>query len=130
MSIDVRWENDEHTLVLWTFPPQWTWEDFFKAKEVSDGMVRDLPYVVDIIGNLTRSSVLPKGAIGTYSSSTKSSPKNTGIIVLVGTNAFVKLMVGTFSKLIPFGVPGASFLFADTVEGAKDLIAARRTVSA
>lgn len=130
MSIDVQWENEEHTLVLWSFPPRWTWEDFFEAKEKSDTMLRSVTQVVDIVGDLTHSSILPQGAMGTYGSSTKSSPKNTGVIVLVGTSTFVKLMVGTFSKLIPFGVPGASFLFADTVEAAKDLIANRRTNSA
>ncbi|MCC7208997.1 MAG: hypothetical protein IT323_16930 [Anaerolineae bacterium] len=127
MAIGVRWENEEHTLIVWTFPDKWTWEDFYTAKNVSDEMLRSVSYVVSFIGDLTGTSVLPQGAIGTYGRSIRNAPVNIGVIVLVGASIFVRLMVETFNKIIPFGVPGASFLFANTLDEAKAVIALRHT---
>lgn len=128
MTITVDWHDDARTIVRWVFPAHWTWEDYNEAQVASNALLASVDYTVDIIGDLTVSSSLPPAALTGYKNTLRRSPSNTGLIVLVKSNFFVKAMVETLKTLVPSGTPGTDFDFADTIEEAEALIRQRQAL--
>lgn len=126
MAITVAWHDDAHTIVRWVFPAHWTWADYDEAQDASNALLASVDYTIDAIGDLTASSGLPPAALTTYKNTLRRSAANTGLIVLVGANFFVRAMVSTLKVVVPSKTPGADFTFADTVEEAEALIRQRQ----
>jgi hypothetical protein len=39
VKIDVGWRDEDKRVLLYTFPEQWLWVDFFQCKEIADAML-------------------------------------------------------------------------------------------
>jgi hypothetical protein len=129
MGIRVQWDNDDKTIVRWDFDGPWKWDDYFVAQLESNRLLDSVDHLVDIIGNIQKSRLLPPSAVSVYRSSLKSAAPNLGLIVLVGSSSFVRQMVNIFMKLFRFKGPGTDFRFADSEEEARQIIAEYRTHS-
>jgi hypothetical protein len=127
MGIRVRWDNDEKTIVRWDFDGPWKWDEFFVAQHESNLLLDSVDYLVDIIGNVQNSRILPPSALTVYRSTLKKAAPNMGIIVLVGSSTFIQQMVNIFMKLFRFKGPGTDFRFANTDDEARAVIAEYRS---
>ncbi len=122
MSIDVKWYDDTQRVVYWAFRGKWTWEEYAEAQLVSNALIHSADHTVHIIGNLEQSPGLPPNAITVYRANLSTTEPNTGMIILVGANGFVRTMINLFLKLSPKSVPGTDFKFAKTDEHARAMI--------
>ncbi|MEO8609079.1 MAG: hypothetical protein ABI690_14410 [Chloroflexota bacterium] len=117
MSINVQWDNEEHTLVRWDFIETWDWNDFLAAQKTSNALISSVPHKVDIIGDVSRSAYMPPGSIARFRTYRRDDPANAGRVVLVGANTYVKTIVEIFRGMFPN--TGGNFTFANSLEEAR-----------
>jgi hypothetical protein len=122
MTIRVQWDNTEKTIVRWDFDGSWEWNEYFVAQYESNCLLDSVDYLVDIIGNVQKSHLLPANALSVYRNSLKNVSPNIGIIVLVGSSSFIRQMVNIFMKVFRFKGPGTDFRFAATEADAHQMI--------
>jgi hypothetical protein len=124
MSINVQWDNDEHTLVRWDFIGMWDWNDFLAAQKASNDLINTVPHTVDIISDVSQSPHVPPGAIGRFRTYRRNDPANAGRVVLVGASIYIKTIVEIFRGMFP--KTGGNFTFADSLEEARATLTAKR----
>jgi hypothetical protein len=125
MPITVQWENDEKTIVRWTLEGVWGWDDFRAAQAELHSMIRDLPYLVDVVADMRSAPSLPKDTFRNFKSAELRAVPNRDRIVLVGANLLVKGMATTFNQV--FRNHPTHFLLAENVEEALTLLARPRS---
>ena len=123
MSSEVNWYDDRQRVIYWRFRGKGNWDEDAAAQRVSNALIQRVDHTVNVIGNLEGSPILPPNAISVYRANLSTSEPNTGVIVLVGANAFVRTMINLFLQLFPKSVPGTDFMFAKTDEEARALLA-------
>lgn len=120
----MQWENDEKTIVRWTFEGVWTWGDFRVAQAELHNMIRYLGYQVDVIADMRRSPALPRDTFHNFKSAELKALPNRDRVVLVGGSFLVRGMASTFNQV--FRNRPTRFLLADTVEEAQSMLAQPR----
>ncbi|HSS95563.1 MAG TPA: hypothetical protein VLK33_00955 [Terriglobales bacterium] len=123
MSINVQWDNEEHTLVRWDFIGMWDWNDFLAAQKTSNDLISSVPHTVDIIGDVSRSPHVPPGAMARFRTYRRNDPENAGRVVLVGANIYIKTIVDIFRGMFP--KTGGNFTFANSLEEARSTLTAK-----
>ncbi len=123
MSINVQWDNEEHTLVRWDFIGTWDWNDFLAAQKASNELISSVPHRVDIIGDVSGSHQIPPGAIARFRTYRRDDPPNAGRVVLVGASAYIRTMVEIFRGIFPN--TGGNFTFADSLEEARSALTSK-----
>jgi hypothetical protein len=121
MRIKVQWDNEQHTLVRWDFMGVWNWSDFLAAQNESNALIKSVSHTVDIIGDVSQIHRVPPGAIGQFRIYRRNDPDNTGRVVLVGANTYIRTIVEIFRGMFPN--TGGNFTFADSLEEARSLLA-------
>jgi hypothetical protein len=120
MSINVQWDNEQHTLLRWDFIGVWNWDDFLAAQKESNDLITSVPHKVDIISNVSQSHHLPPGAIGRFRMYRRDDPENTGRVVVVGASIYIKTMVDIFRGMFPN--TGGNFTFANSLDEARSVL--------
>jgi hypothetical protein len=125
MPIEVKWYDAEQTVILYDFSEHWTWDEMYAAVEQVTAMIASVPHRVDSIMNLTRTSIVPTGAIGHVKSLSGAIQPNFGIGVVLSRNTFIKTIFQMFSKLYP--KQGSRFAVVESEEQGLAMIQAHRT---
>ncbi|MEZ4667942.1 MAG: hypothetical protein R3E39_08510 [Anaerolineae bacterium] len=61
MPITTSWDNADRTIIRYLLDGRWTIQDVFQAVEQVNGMLKDVSYPVDFIGEYTLSSYFVVG---------------------------------------------------------------------
>ena len=120
MTIQISWDNPQKTATLWTFEGRWSWADFHKAQQQHKALLQGRVEQIDVIADLRNSPTLPANAFSGYRNARVNTGAHLGIIVLVGTNMFIRTMVKAFTRLNP--TLGQEFFFADSMEEARQIL--------
>jgi hypothetical protein len=124
MGIKVQWDNEQHTLVRWDFLGVWNWNDFLAAQNESNTLIKSVPYTVDIISDVSQIHPVPPGAIGQFRLYRRNDPENTGQVVLVGANIYIRTIVDIFRGMFPN--TGGQFTFANSIEEARSALTSKK----
>lgn len=94
------WDDEERRTIRYTATGRWTWDEFYGALEEAQVMMDGSPHTsIDFIVDMRRGNLLPSNALSHFGRlSTHSHPKS-GVVVLCGTNAFVKALVNALGKV-------------------------------
>lgn len=101
MGIDVRWFDERHNAILYTFQSPWDWDDYYAISGIAGEMFRDVGHKVAIIIDLTSSTGLPPGALTHLRRGINKEYDNRGTVILVGMNRFVQSMSSMMVRLFP-----------------------------
>ncbi len=122
MPVSYEWDNPEQTTVHYHMDKQWTWEELRQAMIEAWPQIEQRGVIVDSYITSERQH-LPPNTMPHLRAMTQNRPANTGLMVLVGTNNFVKTMITTFmnvySQVLSRETPLA---FVDTQDQARELI--------
>jgi hypothetical protein len=99
MTIEVAWDNEQKSIIRWTFPKQWTWDEFYSALQASRAMVRLQSHVVDVIVDMTVSKLFPRNLMTQGQVTMQTTSLNIGIIVVVGWNPLLRTAFNSFQKI-------------------------------
>lgn len=125
MSIAVSWDNDEHTVVRYRFEKRWTWDEFSAAKNEAVSMIDTVTHKVGIIMDAPSDVELPASMLTNARNALGKKHPNTAVIVIVPTNAFMRLMLNTL--VIVSGTAGNTIQVANNLDEARALVAKQLT---
>lgn len=126
MSIHVDWDNEEKTILRWTYSPGWTWEEAYQARDYEKTLMETVPHIVDSIGDLTQTSNIPAGALTKIVNVMTKRHERIGISMLVGSNRFVQLIYDMVRKVHAGPLERARLYLVPTFEEAYAMIEADR----
>ena len=108
--IEVTWANAEKNIVLWKFPSQWMWHDFFAALKDADAMIDGVEGIVDSIFLTPQDQVIPQGGIRNFKLILARRHARHGLIILVDAQTLLVSLLGIVLKLIPNARPQMHFV--------------------
>jgi hypothetical protein len=126
MPYQLRWYNDQHTAILRTLLPGWTWDDYEKSYLEAFDMIKTVKHTVDLVADYEDSPEAPPsegGMMSEFSKVWSERPKNLGLFILVGAGDFHKSMAEVFLKT--FADSSDSVRFVTSRVEADEILAGR-----
>jgi hypothetical protein len=117
MSIQVEWDNEAKTIVLWTFDGRWTWGEYDEALDQALKLLSSVKHPVDFLYDVRHMSIIPADVITRFKAKYLAIPKDARLFLVVGVDPYLQLLWDTFTEL-----PYARHLKAryfDTLEAAR-----------
>ena len=131
MSIQVEWDNEQHTVVLYTFIGNWTWDELYASLDRGEEMAKDNPARVSAILDVRQGPSIPGGS---FFSKTLLDQAQTlfnraqadrGQIAVVGASPIMRSMFSVASNLFADKAGGVSFV--DSIDEARRVVASTPT---
>jgi hypothetical protein len=102
MGISVDWDNNEKTIILWTFSDPWTWEDFRVGFDRSYLLMRSVHHTVHILADARTVTKVPSGNIlSNIRMLITRYPANLGLHVAVSENVMIRALGEMVGRLVP-----------------------------
>ena len=99
MSVHVEWDNQDATIILWSFIVRWTWGEFDDAVKTVSTMFETVDHAVDFIIDVRQMSILPPDVVSHIKQKYLGKPEKMGRFVAVGMDANLRLFWDTFTDL-------------------------------
>ncbi|MBC7814773.1 MAG: STAS/SEC14 domain-containing protein [Burkholderiales bacterium] len=116
-TIEVDWDNDEHTIIREMFIGRWTWNEFYEVARDVPPMMTATPHTVHILADFRQSGPLPIGPAIIHARNTvQHLPDNWGIMVIVTPSMFIRTMVDVFRRMFPGRVAEKTFAVRELEE--------------
>ncbi|MEP7288985.1 MAG: hypothetical protein ABI947_24795 [Chloroflexota bacterium] len=127
MSINVAWDNDEKTVIIYTFVGQWEWIDYWTAIKDAAELLNTVTYKVDIIMDMRNARTMPEGSLS-KAKQVLGYPRhpNIGMTAIVGANLFIETVVSTSAKVYKALWGNYDMLSAASIEDARKQLFVRR----
>lgn len=119
LSVDVRWEDEEETILLLDFSGAWTTEDYLEAAEEARQLILSKRYPVCLISSFEQNQMLPQGFLIKVYKFQRQTPPNQSLNVIVGTSPFVRSVFSVLQKVT--ARTGGRIRLVTTIEEAKTL---------
>jgi hypothetical protein len=122
MPIEMRWLNEEKTVLLETFDNDWTVADYRQMVDEAAKLLATVSHTVHIIVDATATgSRLPNNLLsGGMSYAVRHVPTNQGLTVFVNASILVQMMINIARKISP-NLANTIFL-TDSVAKAQHII--------
>lgn len=101
MGIQVRWDNDEKTVICYSFEGRWTWDELHDAIAESRRLLDAVDYKVNTIADMRQSTILPPSLLSNARAIMSGSHPNEGFTVVVGSNKLVQIMYDMTKRVYP-----------------------------
>ncbi len=125
MSIDVRWDNEEKTIIRHTYSGLYTWDEFEAMSRETEALLESVDHEVDILASL-EDLVIPKDALANFPKIAKApyfTHSRVGLTVFFGASHFARTLLDLFSKVYN---AATSMVTVPTLEEAYEVIAEHR----
>lgn len=109
MSITVAWDNEQKSLIRFTFGRLWTWNEFYAAIDQCR-LQNTVDHPVDILFDARATNIIPGGLMPRIQRVTASDGVSHGLVVVVSESAFVKSMFILATRTFPNTTRNARFV--------------------
>lgn len=99
MGIRVQWDNDAHTVVRYDFERQWTWEDFYTAKNAATALIDSVENPVAVMFDIPADVIVPSNFVSRMTGMLRQKHKRSYALVIVGGNSYTRALLGVLSSL-------------------------------
>jgi|FLYN01.1.fsa_nt_gi hypothetical protein len=99
MGIKITWDNDEKTILRYSFDTHWTWDDFYTAKAEAYNQIDTVQHKVGVIFDAPEKITLPANMITHSKSAVSKTHPNTCIVAVVVRNLYLRTMLSMVMKL-------------------------------
>jgi hypothetical protein len=121
MPITVKWDNDEKTIIYYTFDGAWTWDEFNAVYQDVYAMLDTVQHQVHAIVDLRSSRLLPRDTLTQMRRLTYEQHENGGITVFITSNPLARTFYSILSNL--YRRAREIFRLATTPQDAYDILA-------
>lgn len=101
MSVTVVWDNEEKTILRYTFGGQWTWDEYLIALKDGRRMMESVQHYVCILNDMDNTAFLPPNFVTLARNVISSRPDNTGLAIFLTNSQFFKAMYRVLENLLP-----------------------------
>ncbi len=126
MTIQVGWDNNEQQhIVRIVFQRGWTWNDLNQAVKQADALIISQSHRVDLLIDIQEAGGIPGDFITRAGElfAQGEARANEGQKVVVGAGTLIRIAYKTFLRVYGSKLEGRPFIFADTLESARVLLA-------
>lgn len=125
MPIQVSWDSNAHTIARITFQRGWTWGDLHQAVKQADALIISQPHTVNLLIDIREAGGIPGDFITRAGElfAQGEARSNEGQKVVVGAGALIRMAYKGFLRVYGSRMEGRPFIFADSVEAARELLA-------
>ena len=121
MPITVQWDNEEKTIIYYTFDGAWTWDEFYAVYRDVYAMLDTVQHPVHAIVDLRSSRLLPRDTLTQMRRLTYEQHENGGMTVFITSNplahTFYTLLTNLYRRALEI------FRLAATPEEAYQMLA-------
>lgn len=127
MSITVKWDNEDKTILVTTYKGSWNWSDLAAADAETMLHLDSVDHKVDFIDDFIEAATppLPISHLPEIAGMTPFRHSNAGVLVAVGLSGFAETAGRIFTKV--YKAYAKKVLFASTLEEARRLLEAEVT---
>ena len=125
MTVSANWDNEQKTIIRYSFDGNWTWNEFYAAVNQSHALQDAVSHRVDIILDLGESYVVPEGALMQFRRLAGINHANTGVRVIVSRNSTLGVLFDTFTRV--YSKIAEKHYLASSMEQAYAIISQVRT---
>jgi len=116
MPIRLEWDKLEKTTLLEIVDGEWSLPDVYAMLDEADRMIASVPHRVDIIADMSSSHFSSGNLLTAFGRAQRTQPPNTGMIIVVKANRYLKAMSDVAAKMWPHSTD--NFRFVDSMETA------------
>jgi len=125
MSVTYRWDNEEKSIMLFSFEEPWTWDEYYNMKPISDKIIAEVGHPVAAIIEIPQNLHLGSNALGHSRTIDRTKPDNLWVMVIVTQSTLVRAFLGLADRLSSQFRDG--FVQATSLEQARQIIAEKQT---
>jgi len=123
MPITVDWADPEHSILIYSFVSNWTWDDYDRANLVTHDLIVSVSHEVALICDFSASTGIPPRVLSHIGRSLRQKrPANLNQIIAVGVNGLLRNLADVLRTLYPAATAG--IIHAHTLEHAFRLLTA------
>lgn len=121
MAIHVDWDNTEKTILRYSFPSDWTWEDFFDALKQAKALIDTAPGEVGVIMDGKSNEMrFPPYMLTNFRKALENCHKKTRAIVIVVDSGFLRVIVNMLVRIA--NKSGQVLRMADSLDEARKIV--------
>lgn len=131
MAIQVKWDDEDSSIIRYDLEGLWTWDDYCAAVDRTMKLIQGVKRPVGVIANFHADTMVPLGTARPTGTSelcppTKfpAMPDNMDMIVVTGGNLFVEALVSAFCRF--YSRVEKQFFVASSVDEARSIIHTHR----
>ncbi|MGD8456227.1 MAG: hypothetical protein PVF83_07590 [Anaerolineales bacterium] len=122
MGIELRWEDEEKTIIRWIYSSNFTWEEYDEGDRKLHSMLADINHKFTTIFDLSEMRVMPQSAISQYPKLMRDVPPLQESLIIISHNRLVQSLGRIFTRVYRMNIH-----FVRTLEDALALIAKQRS---
>jgi hypothetical protein len=131
MAMNVMWDNPEKTVILYTIHGRWTWDELYETLDAGRDLMDNVSHdKVDFIVDMTDCKLLPENALSNFARMANKPHPKSGRMVMAGATSFIRALLNVMGKYKATGVRAQSVLAVQTVDEAREVLAAHRRFDA
>lgn len=123
MPVTIEWDNPNKTIMKMSFVGHWTWTEVYLALPQGDKLLEEIDYSISVIIDWSRSLGIPPSALTHAGTLARKQNPKVNMTVFVGASTFFTTLWGIFSKLNSLFARPERFVFADSLEEARIILA-------
>lgn len=123
MSIQLRWDDPDHTILLYTFTPPWQWDEYYRAADSEWDLLDAVNYRVDTILDVSDLDSFPKDAATHFKNAGAHVHRNRGLLLLVGKDQVIMPFCDMLREIYPRSI--GEILLASTLTRARTFVSAQ-----
>ncbi len=120
-AIQLAWHDSQETILHYTFPNIWQWDDFYAVKAEADPLLLAKPYSVALVMDLTQSKGIPAHPIRQIRSLLHKRVDKGSPIIFVGKRYLFKSLFRVIKQMCRRVAP--DLYLVDTLDDALKLVA-------
>ncbi len=124
MSVNVYWEDHEHTLLRYDLVGKWDWNDLYAVLALGLRMEMRTIHRVDVLLDMRQSGAIGDGAIAHIRKIADKQPPNVGMMVVITPSKFLRALFQAAMR--SYKNVGLYIRLASSETEARQLIAAER----
>jgi hypothetical protein len=126
MSVQVRWDNEQKTVIFYEFDGKWTWDEFYPAFEQARTMLAEVAHIVDFICVFERVGgyFMPLNLLFHIRKIYTNAPPNIGVTLLVGHFSELGVIYNMIKRVYP--LIAERYVIASTLDEARMVLRERQ----
>src|SRR5215207_11715106 len=110
MGIAVVWDNDEKTIIRYTYTARWTWDELYTALAEQAALQASVAHEVATLIDARNTNIVPEGFVAQLKRVVERMPPRSGVRIIVSGNPFIKSLFLLASKLFPHMIGDMRFV--------------------
>src|SRR4026209_274017 len=99
MGITITWDDEHHMILRYIFDSQWTWDDFYVARDRVNGLVESEAHVVALLLKVPQDVTIPPNFVSKFATMFRERPANIYALVMVGGSPYMRALVGVLASV-------------------------------